>query len=272
MIFKAETDIGRKRSVNQDCYTSDKLCENAFVFAVCDGMGGANGGNIASSVACSSYIESVKREFEKFTCEDGRCDITPDEAEVVLIKSVRYANEVVFSEAAKDEELYGMGTTLVSALIVNDTAYVVNVGDSRAYLIFDDFIDRITHDHSYVQYLIDIGQLTEEEAARNVNKNIIMKAIGINDTLEPDLFRVEFGRNAFLLLCSDGLTNFVDEKTIKETVLSFDADTSADRKAELDRICRTLIDKANENGGADNITAALYLHEKDRAAEVREDV
>ena len=260
MYFSGKTDVGMKRNVNQDSFAFEQICKNAYLIVVCDGMGGANGGNVASSLACSTFLESVKTELMKFT-ENGVCTSSPDSFEVVLIKSAKLANRVVFGEANKIEELNGMGTTLVCALIVDDTAYIMNIGDSRAYLLFSDVMDQITHDHSYVQYLVDMGELTEEEALNNSHKNIIMKAIGIDDNVEPDLFRVEFGGDAFLLLCSDGLTNYMTEENIKDSVLSFDYEARISKQGDLDRICTELVNTANKNGGGDNITVALYLHE-----------
>lgn len=260
MYFSGKTDVGMKRSVNQDSYAFEQICSNTYLVVVCDGMGGANGGNIASSLACKTFAESVRAELAKFIY-DGVCDTTPDGIELALMKSVDLANKIVYSESTKTPELSGMGTTLVCALIVNNTAHIVNVGDSRAYLVFSDVIDRITHDHSYVQYLVDLGEITEEEAQSNTNKNIIMKAIGIESTVDPDIFRVEFGGDAFLLLCSDGLTNFVSEDTIKEKVLSFNYEERISKQNDVDRVCTELVDLANANGGGDNITVALYLHE-----------
>ncbi len=260
MYFSGKTDVGMKRNVNQDSFAFEQICANAFLSVVCDGMGGANGGNVASTLACQAFIESVKAELSHFTTNNV-CSSSPDGYEVALIKSAKLANKVVFSEAAKSEELKGMGTTLVCALIVDDTAYILNIGDSRAYLLFSDVIDQITHDHSYVQYLVDMGELTEEEARNNTNKNIIMKAIGIDDSVEPDLFRVEFGGDAFLLLCSDGLTNYITDEDMKKTVLSFDYEAKISKQSDLDRVCKELVDIANGNGGGDNITVALYLHE-----------
>ena len=262
MYFSGKTNVGMKRQVNQDRFAWLRIGANAFLFVVCDGMGGANAGHVASSLACKTFTENIKAELEKDMGDDEKCILTPEKAEVLLIKSVQLANQIVYSESFKDSELNGMGTTLVGALIVDDTAYVVNVGDSRGYLIFGDIIDRITHDHSYVQFLVDIGQLSEEEARSNANKNIIMKAVGISERIEPDTFRVEFGARAFLLLCSDGLTNFVEEEVIKKTVLSFDYEKKISLQEDVERVCDELIALANENGGADNITAALYLHEK----------
>lgn len=254
--------MGKKRNVNQDSFAYAPIGSNAFLFVVCDGMGGANGGNVASSLACETFTQNVKAELEKTKNETGKCLVTPEEAEIMLVKSVGLANQLVFNESFKESALSGMGTTLVGALIIDDTAYIVNVGDSRGYLIFGDIIDRITHDHSYVQFLIDIGQITEEEAKSNANKNIIMKAVGISEKVDPDTFRVEFGDSAFLLLCSDGLTNFVDEDVIKKTVLSFDYEEKADLQQRVEAVCDQLIEIANKNGGGDNITAALYLHDK----------
>lgn len=261
MYFFGKTDIGKKREINQDAFASEKMCDNVFVFLVCDGMGGANGGNIASSVASKAFLDSMREGIQKKSDGGKKCELTPEDAEVMLIKSVRTANRAVYLESEKSDELSGMGTTLVGALIVDNTAFIVNVGDSRAYLIFGNVIDKVTHDHSYVQYLVDIGELTEEEAKNNVNKNIIMKAVGIDEKVDPDVFRVEFGDNAFLLLCSDGLTNYADESVIKDTVLSFDYESNLSKSDDMERVCNTLVDTANENGGGDNITVALYLHE-----------
>ncbi len=260
MYFYGKSDIGKKRSVNQDSFREEKICDNVFVFLVCDGMGGANGGNIASSIASDAFLDKVRACILKQT-ENNKCTLTPDSAEVILIKSAQAANRMVYLESQKNDELSGMGTTLVAALVVDNTAFVINVGDSRAYLVFGNVIDKITHDHSYVQYLVDIVELTEGESRNNDNKNIIIKAIDNEQNVEPDIFRVEFGDNAFLLLCSDGLTNYVDEELIKETVLSFDYESNISKSDDVERVCGKLVDMANENGGGDNITVALYLHE-----------
>ena len=260
MYFSGKTDVGMKRSVNQDSFFFEGIGGNAYLIAVCDGMGGANGGNIASSLACQTFVDNVKNELSAFL-KNNKYTASPDNYEIALIKSAKLANKVVYGESGKNDELKGMGTTLVSALIVDDTAFILNIGDSRAYLLFSDVIDQITHDHSYVQYLVDIGELTEEEAENNTNKNIIMKAIGIDSSVEPDMFRVEFGGDAFLLLCSDGLSNYTTEDDLKNIILSFDYEARISKQDQLDRVCRELVDTANKNGGGDNITVALYLHE-----------
>ena len=143
-----------------------------------------------------------------------------------------------------------MGTTLVSALIIDGKLYITNIGDSRLYLVNKDEIKRLTRDHSYVQTLVDLGQLTPEEAEKNPHRNIITRAIGTQKKVEPDLFFKDLseGDVEYILMCSDGLTNFVEEKEIHSIIKESES---------LESACNILIDKANENGGGDNITAVL---------------
>ena len=171
-----------------------------------------------------------------------------------LIISVERANDAVYSYARSHSSLKGMGTTLVAVLVIDHNVFCVNVGDSRMYLIKGNKIKQITKDHSYVQYLLDMGQITEKEAETFPNKNVITRAVGTEDSVTPEYFREGVSEGVFILLCTDGLTNFVDNETIREIVA---ADSKNMDQLTLGLRVRKLIDTANSNGGADNITAAL---------------
>ncbi len=251
MQFFGKSDTGKKRSENQDSFITEQLNENTVLCLVCDGMGGAKGGSTASSLACSTFLKNIKKKLPELSEQsqiefEGRVS----KIEEILKKAVTATNTAVFKKATKNKELSGMGTTLVCALIIDDFLYIANVGDSRLYGFSNDKMIQLTRDHSYVQTLVDLGQLTPEEANNNPHKNIITKAIGIHKKEEPDIFfdNLSASDAEYLLLCSDGLTNFADEETIKTIVHS---------DITLEEKCTKLIDKANENGGGDNITVVL---------------
>lgn len=251
MQFFGKSDTGKKRRENQDSFITEQLYENAVLCLVCDGMGGANGGSIASSMACREFTKHVKKKLSDIKQQDQvRFDDKNPEAEKLLKRAVTLTNTAVFKKALKEKELEGMGTTLVSALIIDGKLYITNIGDSRLYLVNKDEIKRLTRDHSYVQTLVDLGQLTPEEAEKNPHKNIITRAIGTQKKVEPDLFFKDLseGDVEYILMCSDGLTNFVEEKEIHGIIKESES---------LESACNILIDKANENGGGDNITAVL---------------
>jgi len=270
MQFFGKSDTGMKRRENQDSFATEQLYDNAVLCLVCDGMGGANGGQTASGLASSTFVKQVKKKLADFESKSQlRFGGEDSEIEKILKKAVTAANSEVYKKANKNKELSGMGTTLVSALIIDNCMYITNVGDSRLYLVYDEEIEQLTRDHSYVQTLIDMGQITPEEALVNPHKNIITKAIGTQKTEEPDITFCNLAeKNAkYVLLCSDGLTNFVDNKTIHSIITEGDS---------LEEICKTLIDKANENGGGDNITAVVisldeYAEENEETAAETED-
>ena len=251
MQFFGKSDTGMKRRENQDSFATEQLYNDAVLCLVCDGMGGANGGQTASGLAVSTFVKQVKKRLVDFESKNQlRFGGEDSEIEGILKKSVTAANSAVYRKANKDKELAGMGTTLVSALIIDSCMYVTNVGDSRLYLVTDEEIKQLTRDHSYVQTLIDMGQITPEEAAFNPHKNIITKAIGTQKKEEPDIIFCDLleSKPKYVLLCSDGLTNFVDNATIHSIIL---------QGSSPEDTCTKLIDKANENGGGDNITAVL---------------
>ena len=253
MICSANTDIGMKRDVNQDAYYVKALSDKTALCVVCDGMGGAKGGAEASKIACETFSKNVEAFITPYI---GRKDKTLRIGEIraKLIESVDLANDAVYSYAKEHSSLRGKGTTLVAALIIEHQVFSINVGDSRMYVMKGSKIKQITKDHSYVQYLIDIGKLTEKEAESFPNKNVITRAVGTEDCVRPECFRDSVSDGSFILLCSDGLTNFVDNDTIRETVVKNSKNIS---EPELNIKVKKLIDLANKNGGADNITAVL---------------
>ena len=259
MFFCGISDIGKKRHTNQDRFSIVEF-DGVLLCTVCDGMGGANGGNVASELALETYTNYIKDYFT------GSADGKRRHTNVINIlnDAVSAANTEVYKRAKSEPKLTGMGTTLVSAFILNNTLYTVNVGDSRLYRISNGSISRISRDHSYVQYLIDIGRLTEEEAAKSQMKNIITRCIGSEAHVNADVFTTELNENDYILICSDGLTNYVPESQIINTVTGFadgTMDTPFDTKKTGDKAISnrltSLVKQANKAGGGDNITAIL---------------
>ena len=252
MNYHGLSDVGQRRANNQDSFSVKEYKCGAVLGTVCDGMGGASGGQTASSLAAEVFVKRVDALFEDIPLGG---EIPPEEEIAkALFEAVCDANREVHTKAECDRTLEGMGTTLVASLVFEDRIYTVNVGDSRMYLIDSGRIVQVTHDHSYVQYLVDIGKMTSEEAAVSQNKNIITRAVGTEEEIEPDIYLTEINKNKeedriFVLLCTDGLSNLVGADELLEIVSSSLPDG--------DGAVAALIDRANENGGSDNITALL---------------
>lgn len=238
MKLAGKTDVGRVRQENQDDYRAGELPGGAVWALVCDGMGGAKGGREASQGACN-VIENVFQE------QYAQCGAGQEEA--FLKKALIYANRFVFQKASHEESLAGMGTTAVCALVRGGTVYLCHAGDSRAYLFRAGKLTQLTHDHSYVQELVDCGTITVEEAEHHPQKNIITKALGVDYRLEPECTTVKVQPGDLLLLCSDGLTNAVPREDIEQLL----------GKGSFYDLPDRLVDTADENGGPDNITALL---------------
>lgn len=235
----AKTDVGKAREMNQDYYYISNPEDQAQIFILADGMGGYNGGEIASKLATTSALSYIQSNFEN----------VPKEREDILnlIKSaMEYANMVVYEKSKEDKELENMGTTLEICIIYGNKMYIGHVGDSRIYRIRKEFIRKITHDHSYVQKLVKDGTITQEEAENHPKKNMLMKAIGCTAFVEPDVTVKGFIKDDIVLICSDGLTNMVEEQEIYNIVTK-----------EGTLAAEKLIQKANDNGGYDNITAIV---------------
>ena len=235
----AKSDIGKVREINQDCfYISDSLDE-VQLYMLADGMGGYNGGEIASNLAiqtAKSYIENNFKEVEK------------DKDSIIQLvgSSMEYANMVVYEKSKESKELDGMGTTLEICLIYNNKVFIGHVGDSRIYRIRKEFMRKLTQDHSYVQKLVKEGTITEAEAVHHPQKNMLMKALGCNAFVEPDVMVKGFLKDDILIMNSDGLTNLVPQEEIFKLA-----------KKDIERAPKELIEIANRNGGYDNITVVV---------------
>ena len=234
------TDVGQKRQVNQDyVFASEEPVGNLpNLFVVADGMGGHKAGDFASSFAVQTLLQTIK-------------DDTNRNPVTIIRNAVENANRKVLEEAKAHEEMTGMGTTMVVVSVVEDYAYVANVGDSRLYLM-EDKILQITKDHSLVQEMVRRGLLTKEDAKTHPDKNIITRVVGIGERVDIDFFDIHLKENSLLLLCSDGLSNMVSDEEIWRI-----ANTSRDLRETGMR----LISLANENGGKDNIAVVLVLPE-----------
>lgn len=255
MFYSGLSDIGMKRSTNQDNFKIKEYDSGAVLGVVCDGMGGAAGGQIASGIAADIFVSRIDALMDTV----GENSREPDENLVAeaLLDGVYCANSEIFERAGREPELEGMGTTLVASLIIGDKIYTVNVGDSRMYLSDCDKIVQITHDHSYVQYLVDIGKMTEAQARESVNKNIITRAVGTEAEIEPDIYLTEIERGEkdekiHIILCTDGLTNHVPPDRIHSLI----RDTKSDGNS-TELITGKLVELANKSGGSDNITVVI---------------
>ena len=237
MFVSAKTDIGMKRSTNQDSFSYGQLEGGAITWAVvCDGMGGMAAGNIASTTAVEVIAGSLEQNLSPKS--------SPSFVKNLLKASIESANAKVYSMAEENEDMRGMGTTVVAVVVIKGVAYFAHAGDSRAYLFKDNQLLQITTDHSVVQTLVEKGQLTEDEAKNHPNKNIITRALGATSYIDIDFEERDVSQADIVLLCSDGLTNCIDDELIKLASTDNDFDSLAERLVEL----------ANQNGGNDNIT------------------
>ena len=237
------TDVGCVRKQNQDAFHIEKLGHGALLCVVCDGMGGAKSGNVASSLASEVFVQEVKRSWS------GHADW--DKCDMILRSAVKLANFTVYDQAKQFEEFEGMGTTLVAALIRKGQASIVNVGDSRCYGISNGSIRQITKDHSVVQMMVDRGELTPETAKSYPGKNLITRAVGTEPTILCDLYRQELEKGSYLLLCSDGLSNMLDDQEMLFEVLH-----DGDIESCLDHLLQISL----QRGAPDNITAVLLMN------------
>ena len=233
----AVTDIGERRQVNQDyVFASEQAVGNLMnLFIVADGMGGHNAGDFASSYAVSVVLDTIRKDS--------------DQNPIKLIrKAIETANRELLRQASRHEGMAGMGTTMVALTVVDHYAYVANVGDSRLYIINEDEMRQVTRDHSLVEEMVRMGQITREEAMRHPDKNIITRALGASVNVNIDFFDLKLQPKSVLLLCSDGLTNMVEESVIRQVI---------EEHESLEEAAHKLIDLANANGGKDNIGIVL---------------
>ncbi|HJA36188.1 MAG TPA: Stp1/IreP family PP2C-type Ser/Thr phosphatase [Firmicutes bacterium] len=239
MKLWGSSDIGVVRQENQDTYMLHEL-EDGALLVVCDGMGGAKGGSTASSTASHAFAEAVEQGYQK--------NMKPSEMADLVALAATKANAAVYQAARQDPSLSGMGTTLVCLLAQGMDAIVGNIGDSRAYLIDEEGMRQVTHDHSLVAEMVRRGELSSREASRHPNKNVITRALGVESNVSCDVFPLSLKKGQYVLLCSDGLTNEVSEPEIYYEVFQSQAP---------ERACDTLIEIARSRGGHDNITVVL---------------
>ena len=239
MQIFAKSDIGLKRDSNQDCYDYKKINENILWAVVCDGMGGVNGGDIASSLAV--------KNIRKFLTKNFLSNITENEIENILKKSIEEANSEIFAKSQTETNLKGMGTTVVLVAVFKGKIHVAHVGDSRAYLLSNDKIKQLTSDHSIVQEMLDEGEITQEEAENHPNRNVITRALGLSKDVNIDYSTENRKFEDKIIICTDGLTNYLDREEILEC---------SKRKKDND-LLDEFISIANERGGSDNITVVI---------------
>jgi len=236
------TNTGKVRRQNQDAFeiiTDDK--RNVAVLVVCDGMGGARGGNVASSLAVSTFMHHMREYIENVGLQS---DIAMKMADAVLA-----ANRVVYDKSMQAEEYSGMGTTLTAAISTPDGEVVVNIGDSRLYYATSSNIKQITKDHSVVEDMVSRGDLTRAEAHRHPNKHLITRALGTSEDEEPDVFFLNLEAGDHILLCSDGLSNVVSDS---EILFELQQETT------VRQCCEKLVEIALSRGAPDNVTAVIF--------------
>lgn len=239
IVAYAKSDIGKAREMNQDYFYISNSLSEVQIYIVADGMGGYKGGDVASKIATQCVKSYIENNFK---------DTPKDKHSLIQLvgSSVEYANMIVYEKSKENKDLEGMGTTLEICLIYNNKAYIGHVGDSRIYRIRKDIIRKLTQDHSYVQKLVKDGKITKEEAEIHPRKNMLMKAIGCNAFVEPDVEVKGFQKDDILVMATDGLTNLVKQEEIYRIV-----------KEDIEKAPKELIDLANEKGGYDNITIAV---------------
>lgn len=242
MSYFGLSDIGRSRKDNQDRIYLPTEKNDLKYFILADGMGGARGGEVASTAAIEVVKDFINKnienlDFEEFTIEE------------MIEQAILAANKFIYHKSLNEKEYRGMGTTLIVAVLYRNRVYIGHVGDSRVYRIRKNIIRQLTKDHSYVQALLDQGTITKEEAQNHPQKNILMKVVGCERKLEPDILVKGFIKDDILLICTDGLTNMVPTEDIYETIVN--------GKNDVKSTCKKLIRMANENGGYDNVSAIL---------------
>lgn len=237
MNYTFKSDKGKIRAVNQDRCNVFRPDDDSVFAIVCDGMGGASAGEVASSIAVETVSERVKLGWR-----DG---ITAESVRNLLLTSITAANINVYDRSVADPECLGMGTTVVACVLLGQRGVVAHAGDSRAYLCGES-VRQITKDHSLVQELVDLGQITPAQARTHPKKNYITRALGVDEAVDIDFDTFTLSENEALLLCTDGLFNFISD----DELLGIMHGPAEDRAARL-------VAKANENGGGDNITAVV---------------
>ncbi len=249
MNFFGKSDVGKRREVNQDSFRALRIWnDEAILLVVCDGMGGHLAGEVASGTAVEIFCNRVAAS----PCEEEAPDKILEFIRYTLVCAASEANTAIFHMAQGHEAYEHMGTTLVAVIIYKNYIYAINVGDSRFYIVTETETKLVTKDHSFVQYLVDNGTISPEEAKNYPRKNVITRAVGIDEKLDVDFFSAHLTpwKKGYLLLCSDGLSNYTNEKVFADILF-------AKRESSLEKKTEKLIAFANSEGGSDNITAVL---------------
>lgn len=232
------TDKGKVRAENQDTYIIENCDKRKCVIAaICDGMGGAKAGDLASQLSCKEFVSDIYEALANSNQSFGR--------EKLLKDSCAEANGVVYEYSRFDADYNGMGTTLVGGIITKRKAYLVNVGDSRAYYLGSGGIKQISRDHSYVNELLLMGAITEEEAKNHPKKNVITRALGVDKSVEADYFELDLRKGDCVFMCSDGLSNMVSDEEIETAYRAYPAPAD---------MCGHLLSLALDRGARDNVT------------------
>ncbi|CAM3837943.1 Stp1/IreP family PP2C-type Ser/Thr phosphatase [Alicyclobacillus pomorum] len=247
MLYAARSHIGLVRQVNQDCYSVHTELTPWQLLVVADGMGGASAGEVASRMAADAVSQFVRAEIERLS--DSPADL--------LLHAVHEANRKIWDAAKSVDEYVGMGTTLVAALYNHEQVIFVHVGDSRGYICRGQELRQVTRDHSLVAELVRRGQLTEEEAQRHPQRNIVTRSLGTAEHSEPDVDIIQWSPGDTLLLCTDGLSNLVTQQELASLLEPLGQATSDE---EVEAVADQLIRLALERGGPDNITLVLVVH------------
>ena len=239
MLIKGNTDIGKVRSANEDSFDFGVFDDGTAWSVVCDGMGGVRGGQIASSLATEMVGDKIRKCYNKL--------MPVYSFENIFLSTITTANVIVNDRSYTDTEFQGMGTTIVAAIVKDSQACIAHVGDSRVYKITSEGITQLTKDHSLAQEMLDSGQITKEEFENYPKKNIITRALGIEEKIEIDFDFTDINEGEVLLLCSDGLSGLLSEEEIFDIYKNYD----------FEQLCDEYIKAANDKGGFDNITAVV---------------
>jgi protein phosphatase len=237
MKFAAISDIGKVRKVNEDCFYVPEDSDKIKLFLIADGIGGQNHGKFAGMMTVENVVRNIYKDSDN------------QDKKLMLKKAIRGANNKIIKHSSENEEFKGMGSTLVALLVENELAYITHAGDSRCYMIRNNFISQITVDNSYVEYLLQKGVISAEEAKNHPQKNLIIKAIGMDKDLDLDFEIIDIKPGDIFLLCSDGLTSMVSDEEMLHIIIK--------RKKDLQKAVDELIKVAKRMGGKDNITAIL---------------
>ena len=243
------------RDNNQDSFILRKYSDKTCLCVVCDGMGGAKGGEEASRLAADTFSQVIDDFILPFVGQKEK-GFSVNDVKRAMKRALMMANEAVYTKARQEPRLKGMGTTVVAAIVIGNSVFCLNVGDSRMYFMKGAKIKQITKDHSYVQHLLDTGKITKDDPQYLMNKNIITRAVGTEITVDPDIYKTSVSDGTFILLCTDGLCNHVDDVSICD-IVSNDPMVKTIDEICLDIKSKKLIEAAKADGGTDNITVAL---------------